>query len=155
MQDEKIYNDLALRYDELKEDFSRLKQRAEQERMTCERSSFISFCNGFLLPLYDEMQRAWKNTASSDILHFIKKIEEELDKKDFIIMDLQFLEKLHEYAGYDVLENSVNVIQCFETDSPFKGVKDVFHVGLIDCSDNNKIVKYPEVTLYIHNHERR
>ena len=101
-----------------------------------------------LLPLYDEILRAWGNTGSQDLAYFLKEIKARLDKNDFIIMDRAFLETLYAYTGKDNLIDSVDVIQSFDTDNIAKVIKDVFNVGLIDRTDSNKIVKYPRVTLY-------
>ena len=145
---ENTFAELSRQYDELKEDFNRFKKKAEFEYSISERAGFIKFCREILLPLYDEILRAWGNTGSRDLAHFLKEIKTKLEKNDFVIMDRGFLETLYAYTGRDNLIDCVDVIQTFDTDNIAKVMKDVYNVGLLDRSDGNKILKYPRVTLY-------
>ena len=148
MESEPIITDLIKQHDELQQDFDRLKERYEADHKSCHRSGYITLCIDILLPLYDELLRNWTNTGSKDIAYFLSDIKKKLEKNGFVIMDRAFLEMLYTYGGKDILINSVDVIQSFHTDNFFKVLKDVFSVGLIDKTDDNKIVKYPKVTLY-------
>lgn len=148
MEFEQIIADLTKQYNELQQDFDRLKERAEADHESCLRSGYITLCIDILLPLYDELLRTWANTGSKDITYFLSDIKKKLEKNGFVIMDRAFLETLYAYSGREVLINSVEVLQSFPTDSFSRVLKDVFSVGLIDHTDNNKIVKYPKVTLY-------
>lgn len=145
---ENILAEMNRQYDELKEDFSRFKKKAEREYSISERAGFIKFCTDILLPLYDEILRAWSNTGSRDLAYFMKEIKAKLDKNDFVIIDRGFLETLYAYTGKDNLISCVDVIQTFDTDNITKVMKDVYNVGLLDRRDGNKILKYPRVTLY-------
>lgn len=147
---ENTFAELSRQYEELKTDFDRLKERSESDHESCHRSGYITLCIDILLPLYDELLRNWANTGSRDIAYFLSDIKKKLDKNDFVIMDRAFLETLYTYRGEDVLVNSVDVIQSFPADKFSRVLKDVFSVGLIDRTDDNKIVKYPKVTLYSH-----
>lgn len=148
MEFEQIIADLTKQYNELQQDFNRLKERSEADHEFCMRSGYIALCIDILLPLYDELLRTWANTGSKDITYFLSDIKKKLEKNGFVIMDRAFLETLYAYSGKDMLINSVEVLHSFPTDSFSRVLKDVFSVGLIDCQDNNKIVKYPKVTLY-------
>ena len=148
MDFEQIISDLSNQYQELQQDFNRLKERSESDSKTSKRSGYTTLCIDIILPLYDEMLRTWANTGSRDIAYFLSDIKKKLDKNDFVIMDRAFLETLYAYSGRDTLINSVDVIQSFSTDNFSRMLKDVFSVGLIDRADSNKIVKYPKVTLY-------
>lgn len=145
---ENTFAELHRQYEELEEDFKRFKKKSEFEYSISERAGFAKLCKEIILPLYDEILRAWSNTASQDYARFLKEIKTKLDKNDFVIMDRAFLETLHAYRGRDVLIDCVDVIQSFDTDNITKVIKDVFSVGLIDRTDGNKIVKYPRVTIY-------
>lgn len=145
---ENAFAELKRKYEELKEDFKRLKRNSEFAYSLSERSGFIKLCNEIILPLYDAILQAWSNTGSQDLAYFLKEIKTKLDKNDFVIMDRAFLETLCAYTGRDTLIDSVDVVQSFDTDNIAKVIKDVFNVGLIDRTDSNKIVKYPRVTLY-------
>jgi hypothetical protein len=145
---ENTFAELHRQYEELEEDFKRFKKKSELKYSISERAGFAKLCKEIILPLYDEILRAWSNTGSQDLAYFLKEIKTKLDKNDFVIMDRAFLETLCAYTGRDTLIDSVDVVQSFDTDNIAKVIKDVFNVGLIDRTDSNKIVKYPRVTLY-------
>ena len=146
---------LQLRYDELKSDFDRYRQRTEEDRVMCGRNSESEVCSTVLMRLYDEMHRAWLNTASRDCSYFMDIIKSSLKARNYVIMDKQFFQMwaMYEKSG-ERISDAAEVIQCFRVGDPMlhNTVRDVFQVGLFD-NTYGKIVRYPKITLNVYDNE--
>lgn len=151
MSDTNTFAELSGKYEELKEDFDRYKERTEQEHKLCERVSQSNFCSEVLLPLHDMMYRAWSNTGSQDIFYFLKELKKKLIERDFVLMDDTFFKLLfNNLKERDHIVNIAEVLRCIETknQSEHNTVADVYSVGLFD-NVTNRIVKYPKVTIKV------
>jgi hypothetical protein len=146
---------LQLRYNELKSDFDRHKQRTEEEHAMCSRNSESEVCSTVLMQLYDEVHRAWLNTASRDCSYFMDIIKNSLKARNYVIMDKQFFQLLSMYEkSWETISDIAEVIQCFRVGDPtlHNTVRDVFQVGLFD-NTYGKIVRYPKITLNVYDNE--
>ena len=149
------FETLQLRYNELKSDFDRYKQRAEEDHKMCSRNSESEVCSAIPLRLYDEVHRAWLNTASRDCSYFMDIIKNSLKARNYVIMDKQFFQlwSMYEKNG-ERISDAAEVIQCFKVSNPglHNTVRDVFQVGLFD-NTYGKIVRYPKITLNVYDNE--
>ena len=146
------FAELSAKYDELKGDFERYKERTQQEHQMCERTSQGKFCVEVILPLYDAMQRAWSNTGSQDIFYFLKELKNKLTEMDFIIMDEAFFKLLfNNLKDRNHITNIAEILRCTYTnkENEHNTVAEVFSVGVLD-SITNKIIKYPRVTINVY-----
>jgi hypothetical protein len=146
--------DYKTMYESMSCDFKNMKARLETERDEAERNSENDTFVNVIMPLYQDLMRAFENTANRDILYAIEFIHTKMREHGYAVMNKMFLDKF-----FLTLPNNkrpdigdiANVIHTKVTHNKNEHglVDSIFAYGLYDLN-RSKILLFPKVSIKVY-----
>lgn len=139
------------RYQALLSDYHNMVSRYENMLQLIGREKESNIYATVILPVYEEIMRAFKNSWTRDLEFFRGMLEEYFKNAGYVVMDSDYFAVYNINPKRQPIENVANVIHTtYVEDVSQDGTVDVIYgMGLFDVKEN-KVVVFPRVSVRLY-----